>query len=93
MIGLEWLVTVHPDDRENDSCLPTDANQRQVEVEARRGKDSSVFDQQMVMVKVYDQQQQFIGHYCFMKDISDRREIERLKDEFVSVVSHELRTP
>jgi len=23
-------------------------------------------------------------------DISDRREIERLKDEFVSVVSHEL---
>jgi len=29
MIGLEWLVTVHPDDRENDSCLPTDANQRQ----------------------------------------------------------------
>jgi len=52
MIGLEWLVTVHPDDRENDSCLPTDANQRQVEVEAKRErKDSSVFDQQMVMVK------------------------------------------
>ena len=26
-------------------------------------------------------------------DITDRREVERLKDEFVSVVGHELRTP
>jgi len=26
-------------------------------------------------------------------DISDRREVERLKDEFISIVSHELRTP
>jgi len=29
MIGLEWLVTVHLTTEENDSCLPTDANQRQ----------------------------------------------------------------
>jgi signal transduction histidine kinase/DNA-binding response OmpR family regulator len=63
------------------------------ELEARAvRKDGSVFDKQVVMVKAYDQQQ-FIGHYCFMKDISDRCEIERLKDEFVSVVNHELRTP
>ena len=27
------------------------------------------------------------------RDISNRRELERLKDEFVSIVSHELRTP
>jgi PAS domain S-box-containing protein len=27
------------------------------------------------------------------RDISSRRELERLKDEFVSIVSHELRTP
>jgi len=32
----------------------------------------SVFDQQAVMDQSYDQQQQFIGHYCFIKDISDR---------------------
>jgi PAS domain S-box-containing protein len=33
----------------------------------------------------------YIGVYA--RDISDRKRIERLKDEFVSTVSHELRTP
>ena len=34
---------------------------------------------------------QYIGLY--IRDISDRKQAERLKDEFVSTVSHELRTP
>ncbi|HBB35359.1 MAG TPA: hypothetical protein DDZ80_10685 [Cyanobacteria bacterium UBA8803] len=95
MIGMEWLLSVHPDDLEKAiAAYQQLLTNGKVEVETRGlRKDGSVFDKQVVMVKAYDQKQQFIGHYCFVKDISERREIERIKDEFVSVVSHELRTP
>ena len=33
------------------------------------------------------------GFFALMSDISERKAIERMKDEFISVVSHELRTP
>ena len=33
------------------------------------------------------------GFFALSSDISERKAIERMKDEFISVVSHELRTP
>jgi PAS domain S-box-containing protein len=95
IVGLEWQLTIHPEDREKvTTAYQRMLNDGRAEVEARGVRqDGSEFDMQMVMVKACDPQQNYIGHYCFMKDISDRREIERLKDEFVSIVSHELRTP
>jgi PAS domain S-box-containing protein len=95
LIGTDWQQMVHPNDRDR----ATEAyrtmfkkGKAEVEVQAVR-KDGTVFDQKLVMVKAFDEHHNFIGHYGFMKDISDRREVERLKDEFVSIVSHELRTP
>jgi PAS domain S-box-containing protein len=36
---------------------------------------------------------QIVGAVQILRDVSERRAIEKMKDEFVSVVSHELRTP
>ena len=33
------------------------------------------------------------GYVAIAKDVTERREVERLKNEFISTVSHELRTP
>jgi signal transduction histidine kinase len=61
-----------------------------VEIPARR-RDGSEFPIQLTLAEI-----QLNGERCFvgiMHDITKRREVDRLKSEFVSVVSHELRTP
>ncbi|MDA0265453.1 MAG: ATP-binding protein [Cyanobacteria bacterium] len=40
-----------------------------------------------------DRPPQVKGFFALTMDISDRKAIERMKDEFIAVVSHELRTP
>lgn len=42
---------------------------------------------------VRDEQGQMIAVVCAMHDFSEYYELERKKDEFISIVSHELRTP
>ncbi|GAB4368859.1 MAG: hypothetical protein Kow00121_08280 [Elainellaceae cyanobacterium] len=95
LIGMNWQQTVYAADLERlNAAYQHMLKEGKAEIEARGiRKDGSIFDKQLVLVKADDRQQQFVGHYCFVKDISDRREIERMKDRFVAVVSHELRTP
>jgi PAS domain S-box-containing protein len=53
-------------------------------------KDRSQFPLELSLA---DTKVEGLGVLLFTRDISDRRHVERLKDEFVSTVSHELRTP
>ena len=42
---------------------------------------------------IFDKQNKVTGAVVVLKDITQERELEKLKDEFVSLASHELRTP
>ena len=44
-------------------------------------------------VEETDQGSKVKGFFALTTDISDRKAIERMKDEFLAIVSHELRTP
>lgn len=42
---------------------------------------------------LFDEKGEIIGTTGFSRDITDRKEVDKIKNEFVSTVSHELRTP
>ncbi|MEG4204773.1 diguanylate cyclase [Microcoleus sp. Pol7_A1] len=85
MVGMNWQKTVHPEDC--DRMIAAYQKMRaegRVEVEARGiRKDGSIFYKQLVMLAAYDSQERAIGHHCFMKDITDRKQAEAaLQQEF-----------
>ncbi len=78
LIGHSWTPTVHPDD------LPLVAQafdqlraHGKGEFEARGvRKDGSIFFKQVLMVRINGANGEMIGHHCFMRDITDRKQAE-----------------
>ncbi len=95
LVGTYWHDRVHNDDKKAvGTAYDAMLIHGKAEVEARSiRKDGSLFYQQIVMVRSYNHNKQPTGYYCFVKDINSRKQIEQMKDEFISTVSHELRTP
>jgi PAS domain S-box-containing protein len=56
-------------------------------------KDGSSLTAEYEVTAIRDSDNVITGAVVTFRDITERRTIERLKDEFVSIVSHELRTP
>ena len=78
LIGMSLQLTIHPDDWEKlEAVQRVMVSEGRAEAELRcMRKDNSVFWKQTVMVKIEDPQGQWIGHYRFMKDITERKRTE-----------------
>ena len=109
LLGTAWLETIHPEDRPRAiQAYQEMLAQHKAEAEVRTlRKDGSSIHVQIVLVKAYDRARQSIGHYCFIKDITERKRADeelarardlavhatQLKSEFLANMSHEIRTP
>ena len=56
-------------------------------------KDHSVRSVNVTYIPHVDSSKTVKGFFALTSDISDRKAVEQMKDEFISVISHELRTP
>ncbi|MEG3833476.1 diguanylate cyclase domain-containing protein [Microcoleus sp. Z1_C3] len=101
MVGMSWQKTVHPEDCDRMmAAYQKMLAEGRVEVEARGiRKDGSIFYKHVVMLAAYDSQERSIGHHCFMKNITDRKQAEAaLQQEFerlavVIATQQEIATP
>src|SRR5690606_34188698 len=56
-------------------------------------KDGTAFPVLVSVTAMRDETGAVVGYLSVSQDISERKRLERLKNEFISTVSHELRTP
>jgi PAS domain S-box-containing protein len=56
-------------------------------------KDGTSFPVEYASTPMRNEQDEVIGTVVTFRDITQRKEVERMKDELISTVSHELRTP
>ncbi|BDM77838.1 PAS domain S-box protein [Acaryochloris marina] len=85
LVGLPWQTTVFANDIPIlESAYNIMLDTGKISVEARGAtKQGAVFYQQLTMVANRNDQGEFLGHFCFMQNISDRKlaEVKRIESE------------
>jgi PAS domain S-box-containing protein len=87
---------VHPDDRADVARARNEAAQAHGDVHSQYRivrPDGTVREVRALGKAVRDSSGAVLRLVGTIQDVTEQREIERMKDDFVSVISHELRTP
>ncbi|MCT7963345.1 PAS domain S-box protein [Laspinema sp. D1] len=96
-IGQSILTLIVPSDRQSEETtllekIVQGESVQQFET-VRMRKNETLIHVALTISPVKDGRGKMIGISTIARDISDRRQIERMKNEFISIVSHEIRTP
>lgn len=90
------LQQVHPEEEYNVICQYVEKVLSGQTVTYEKDitlRDGCVHSLSVTYIPHINHEQTVKGFFALTSDISERKAIERMKDEFISIVSHELRTP
>lgn len=92
LLGKKWIDFVLPEDQEKSekwmNSLRSSEGSGELENRIIR-KDENVTD--MLWTTHWSQSEE--SFFCVAHDMTDRHELDRLKQQFVAMISHDLRTP
>jgi PAS domain S-box-containing protein len=86
--------TLHASDWSNQLVQEVRRGERVEQVEAVNiSKDGRRIDVALTISPMLNRRGEVIGASTIARDVTERKQLEQMKDDFVSTVSHELRTP
>ncbi len=95
-IGDGWFEGIHPDDLPyiKEAYMTSGEARIEFEIEYRLRRFDGEYRWMLSRCQPrFDRDGKFLGYAGTVLDISDRKEVEERKNEFISIASHELKTP
>jgi PAS domain S-box-containing protein len=96
LIG-QSIMAIVPAERQQEETELLDRLQRSGGIEQfetqRMTKDNKMLDVSITISPVKDANGKIIGSSKIARDISEKKQLERRKNDFIGMVSHELKTP